>query len=342
MTVPTARRAIDLLLAESGSAKVVHVAFFGGEPLTNLELIREVVRYARGKESGAGKFVDFTLTTNGTLLSRSATDFLIDSGIGVTLSMDGPAEIHDRNRHTTGGRGSYAIVAEKARRLIERHPRPVGARVTLTRGTTEVARIFEHLTGVLGFAEVGFAPVTAADDAAFNLSDEELVAVFSGLKDLGQRYVEAAVTGRYIGLSNLHHLLRNLVRGSRSFVPCGAGIGLLGVDHDGALSLCHRFSGSRFEHFGSVFDGVDRDALAQFLAAAADRSGTGCATCRIRHLCAGGCYHESYVRYGQPTHPTYHHCNLMRTWIDFGIESMYRIHRGNPSFFDRHFRQHLA
>lgn len=58
----------------------------------------------------------------------------------------------------------------------------------------------------------------------------------------------------------------------------------------------------------------------------------GCEDCQIRNLCSGGCYHESYARYGDPTHPTYHYCELMRDWVDFGIEVYTRIMANNPAF----------
>ena len=110
---------------------------------------------------------------------------------------------------------------------------------------------------------------------------------------------------------------------------------MVAVDHSGGVNLCHRFTGSDVPLLGSVETGLDKPVLNDFLNQRLDKSETGCATCRIRNLCAGGCYHESYARYGDPIHPTYHYCDLMRDWIDFGIGVYTRIMAENPGFYDR-------
>ena len=110
---------------------------------------------------------------------------------------------------------------------------------------------------------------------------------------------------------------------------------MLAVDHEGGLNLCHRFTGSSLPTFGDVKTGIEKQALGAFLDQRLDRAGTGCETCRIRNFCAGGCYHESYARYQDPVHPTYHYCELMRDWVDFGIGVYSEIMAKNPSFIDR-------
>ena len=115
-----------------------------------------------------------------------------------------------------------------------------------------------------------------------------------------------------------------------------AGVGLLAVDTQGGLNLCHRFTGSDLPTFGDVSQGIDKPRLAGYLEQAADRSGSDCETCRIRNLCSGGCYHESYARYGDPNNPVWHYCDLMRDWVDFGIEVYATILARNPGYFDAH------
>ena len=277
------------------------------------------------------------MTTNATLLADDTIDWLDAHRFGLSISIDGPKAIHDRNRLTVGGQGTYETVRRKAERLLARyHARPVGARVTLTHGTTEVERIWDHLFNELGFAEVGFAPVTSGDISTFNLTGAELVEVFAGLKRLGARYLEAALEGRNIGFSNMHQLITDLHEGHKKALPCGAGLKMLAVDHKGELNLCHRFTGSTLPTFGDVKNGIQRAQLGDFLSQRLDRTDTGCASCRIRNLCSGGCYHESYARYGDPAHPTYHYCDLMRDWVDFGIEVYSRIMAGNPAFIEQH------
>jgi uncharacterized protein len=132
--------------------------------------------------------------------------------------------------------------------------------------------------------------------------------------------------------------MSDLYEGRKKALPCGAGVGLLAVDHKGDLNLCHRFTGSDMPRFGNVDEGIAKEALGAFLEKATDRADKGCSTCRIRNLCAGGCYHESYAHFGDPLSPTYHYCDLMRDWVDFGIEIYTEILVKNPGFF----RQHLS
>lgn len=333
MAFDTAVRSIDLLLAESPDRDAYNIVFFGGEPLSNMGLIREVVAHAEARFGALGRQVGFTLTTNATLLTPEIVDWLDAHRFGLTVSMDGPKALHDKNRKTVGGKGSYDAVAAKARMLLDRYrSRPVGARVTLTAGVTAIEEIFGHLKHDIGFAEVGFSPVTSGAMTAFNLNGEELREVFDGMKTLGRRYHAEALAGRNIGFSNMHQLMQDLWEGRSKALPCGAGVGMLAVDHEGAINLCHRFTGSEMT-YGSVQTGLERDKLSAFIEARADRTDKGCATCRIRNLCAGGCYHESYARYADPLKPTYHYCDLMRDWVDFGIEVYGDLIARAPQFF---------
>jgi uncharacterized protein len=337
MSTATAEASVEMLLKESPDETRYSVVFFGGEPLSNRPLIEHMVAYCEQRFAEAGKEVEFIMTTNATLLTEEIVDWLNAHRFGLSISIDGPKTVHDRNRITVGGQGTYDVVRRKADMLLSRYTsRPVGARVTLTRGITDVETIWNHLFNEMGFAEVGFAPVTSGDMADFNLTGEELVQVFANMKALGRRYLEAALEHRSIGFSNLHQLITDIHEGHKKALPCGAGLKMLAVDHQGELNLCHRFTGSSLPTFGNVHQGVKQAQLNDFLSQRLDRSNTGCDDCRIRNLCSGGCYHESYARYGDPTHPTYHYCELMRDWVDFGIEVYSRIMAVNPAFIDRY------
>jgi uncharacterized protein len=337
MAFDTAVRSIDLLLQESPDRDSYNIVFFGGEPLSNMALIRQVVAHAEPRFAALGKEVGFTLTTNATLLTEEIVDFLDAHRFGLTVSMDGPKALHDRNRKTVGGKGSYEIVAAKARMLLSRYrARPVGARVTLTAGVTAVEAIWDHLRNDIGFFEVGFSPVTSGPMAAFNLNGDELGEVFAGMKALGRRYRDEALGGRNIGFSNMHQLMQDLWEGRSKALPCGAGVGMLAVDHAGGLNLCHRFTGSDMDLFGDVRTGIEKEKLSGFIEARADRADKGCATCRIRNLCSGGCYHESYAHFSDPLKPTYHYCDLMRDWVDFGIEVYGDLIAKAPAYFHDH------
>ena len=334
MSFDTACRSIDMLLAESPDQPRYNIVFFGGEPLSNFPLITDVIAYAEALFGRAGKLVDFSLTTNATLLNAKIINYLNAHNVGIAVSIDGPKAYHDRNRITVGGKGSYETVAKKVRLLLASYnSRPVGARVTLTRGITDIETIWQHLYHTLGFSEVGFAPVTSGDIADYNLSDAEMVQVFGNMKRLGEKYLQAALENRSIGFSNLHQLITDIHEGSKKALPCGAGVGMVAIDHQGGVNLCHRFTGSDLPLLGDINNGIDKPALNSFLNQRLNRNNKGCATCHIRNLCAGGCYHESYARYNDPAKPTYHYCDLLRDWVDFGIGVYTRIMERNPDFY---------
>ncbi|MCV6589385.1 MAG: quinohemoprotein amine dehydrogenase maturation protein [Marinobacterium sp.] len=337
MSFETAVKSIEMLLAESPNQPRYNVVFFGGEPLSHMPVIRQVVDWCEQRFAQLSADVDFTLTTNATLLTPALIDYFNDKRFGLTVSMDGPKTMHDKNRITVGGQGTYDVVRKKVGMLLARYnARPVGCRVTLTRGITDVETIFDHLHNELGFSEVGFGPVTSGDISAFNLTADEMVEVFAGMKRLGRRYLSAALENRNTGFGNMHQLMTDIHEGNKKQLPCGAGVGLLAVDTQGGINLCHRFTGSELPLFGDVDSGIDKPALAQFVETRLDRSNTGCETCRIRNICSGGCYHESYAKYGDASVPSYHYCDLLRDWVDFGVEVYTRIMLENSAFFDRH------
>ena len=173
MSEETARESVDFMLRASGNSPVVRLTFFGGETLLNFAVLQKTIPYARARASEAGKRVEFSLTTNGTLLRPDVIEFLADNDVGVTISIDGPKEMQDRFRVFHDGRGSYDIVAPKVRALLKRHrSRPIGARVTLTADVLDITRIYRHLTEDIGFWEVGFAPVTTSPGRAHAIGED--------------------------------------------------------------------------------------------------------------------------------------------------------------------------
>ena len=335
MTFETAKQSIDMLLKESPDQTRYNVVFFGGEPLSNFTLIKDVIAYSEALFWSKGKIVDFSMTTNATLLTKNHIEYFDKHNVGLSVSIDGPKAYHDKNRISVTGQGTYDTVADKAKMLLSSYKsRPIGARVTLTTGITDIYTIWDHLFNTLGFSEVGFAPVTSGDISDFNLTPEELADVFTNMKKLGEKYLSAALENKTIGFSNLHQLITDIHEGTKKALPCGAGVGMVAVDHEGGLNLCHRFTGSDQPLIGDVKQGLDKPILNDFLNQRLEQSNQGCSTCNIRNLCAGGCYHESYARYGDPAKPTFHYCDLMRDWVDFGIHVYTEIMEHNPSFYD--------
>lgn len=333
MEEATARRAIDLLLRESTGHDRVNLVFFGGEPTTRFASIRALVPYAEAQAEKSGKAIDFSLTTNASLLTDEMIAFFQAHRFGISVSMDGDEEIHDRYRITIGGKGTHRHVSKNVRRLLAAcTARPVAARVTLSGGNTEVARIYRHLHDELGFTEVGFAPATAGNDSPLGLDEHEMRTVIDAMKALGREYTAQAKRGFRHGFSNMNQLMQDLYNGTRKSVPCGAGIGLLAVGVEGRLALCHRFTGTSFPSFGDVNAGIAQTELSAFLTQAQSRH-PACQGCSARSICSGGCYHESYVRHGTALSPTFSQCDFIREWLDFGIACFGEIMRANPGFF---------
>jgi len=333
MSEETARQAVDFALRESGANKAAHITFFGGETLMNFPVLKKTVAYARARAAEAGKDIDFSLTTNATLLRPDVIDFLADERIGVTISIDGPQEIQDKFRVFSNGLGSYEMVAPKIKALLARHTaRPIGARVTLTKQTLDVTRIYRHLHDEMGFWEVGFAPVTTAPQRGHAISDGGFDHLLAQFRALAAEFLQASLENRHHGFSNVRETLQEIHQGHAKAYPCGAGIGLMGVATDGNVALCHRFAGSDDHRFGSVTEGVDRAKQAAFLDAHHINHKTDCQSCWARPICAGGCYHEAHTRYGSTTGPNLHYCEWIRGWTHTCLEIYGELALKNPGF----------
>jgi len=331
MTEATARESVDFLLRESGAD--AHMTFFGGETLLNFRVLKTTVAYATEQAAALGKTIDFSMTTNATLLSDEVIDFLAEHRFGVTISMDGPPELQNKFRVFHNGKGSYDVIAPKIKALIAKHrSRPIGARVTLTRDTLDVRRIYDHLTHEIGFWEVGFAPVTASPDRPHAFGDEGFEQVLSEFRALAQDYLAAALENRHHGFSNVRETLGEIHKGASKAWPCGAGFGLLGVSTAGDVALCHRFAGSDDHKLGTVKDGIDRVRQAEFLDSHHVSDKTDCQTCWARPLCAGGCYHEAHTRFGTTNKPNLHYCDWIRGWTDTCLQIYGQIALINPEF----------
>jgi uncharacterized protein len=334
MSATTARNSVEFLLKESGS--VAHLTFFGGETLLNFPVLKETVAYARRRAAEVGKAIDFSLTTNATLLRSDIIDFLAENGIAVTVSMDGPRELQNKFRVFHNGAGSYDVVAPKIKELLRKHrSRPIGARVTLTSDTLDITRIYRHLTEEFGFFEVGFAPVTTSPTRPYAISDGGFDRMLEQFRELAREFLDHVAENRHHGFSNVKDTLEEIHKGVSKPYPCGAGLGLLGVSTDGDVAICHRFAGSETHKLGTVSDGIDREAQAAFLDQHHIAEKTDCHTCWARPLCAGGCYHEAHVRYGTTRRPNLHYCEWIRGWTETCLEIYADLSVRNPGFLAR-------
>jgi uncharacterized protein len=330
---------VDFMLKEAGASKVAHLTFFGGETLLNFKVLQKTLDYARERGKAVGKEVDFSLTTNATLLKPEIIEWLADNRVGVTVSIDGPRNAQDEFRVFKNGRGSYDVVLPKVKELLRRHrSRPIGARVTLTRQNLDVVQIYRHLHEEIGFWEVGFAPVTTSWNRDFAIEDSGFDYMLGQFRTLAEEFLEYTVQNRHHGFSNVKDTLEEIHKGVSKAYPCGAGLGLMGVSTDGDVALCHRFAGSEEHKIGSVLDGIDRARQTDFLERHHIASKTDCHTCWARPMCAGGCYHEAHTRYGSTAQPNLHYCEWIRSWTDTCLHVYGELSERNPGYlaqFDR-------
>ena len=336
MTEETARQSVETLIAESGANRKLQLTFFGGETLLNWKVLKPTMEYARRRAGEEGKFIDFALTTNATLLTSEIIQFLADNHVGVMVSIDGPPELQDSMRVFSNGRGSYDLIAPKIKELLRVHrSRPIGARVTLTSAGIDVPGIFRHLTEELGFFEVGFAPVTSSPGQDYAIDGDGFDKILEQFRQLADDYVRGALEDRYVGFANLSDMLGEIHQGVAKSYACGAGLGLLGVAPGGEVGLCHRFAGAGDHDFGNVATGIDTSKRVEHLEKAHIDKRTDCRTCWVRSLCAGGCYHEAQVRYGDRFHPNLHYCDWIRSWTALGLQVYGTLLDKNPAFLDR-------
>ena len=297
-----ARRASTSCCSEAGdnTTRAHHVLRRrDADELPGAEVARSPTRGGAPRE--VGKDVDFSLTTNATLLRPEVIDFLADE----------QRRRHDLDRRPAGPaeqvprvpqrQGSYDVVAPKIKALLQRHrTRPIGARVTLTRQTLDVRRIYAHLTDEIGFWEVGFAPVTTAPGRDYAIGDDGFDDMLGAVPRAGRTSsCDAALENRHHGFSNVRETLQEIHKGMSKAYPCGAGLGLMGVSTDGDVALCHRFAGSDAHKLGTRqrrHRSRAKQGTSSRRTTSTDK--TDCQTCWARPICAGGCYHEAHTRYG--------------------------------------------
>lgn len=337
MTEEIANASIDTLFREAGSRPKVHVTFFGGETLLNYPVMKSTVDYANRKAAELEKVVDYSLTTNATLLTEEIVDFLAANRFGVTVSMDGDRELHDKMRVFHNGKGSYDVIVPKIKMLLARHKtNSIGARVTLSSGVRHVRRIYEHLTKEIGFQGVGFSPATANTDRLYHIGGQQMDDVLDQFADLAWEYRDFALRGGQHYFTNASDTIKELHQGISKAYTCGAGLGMLGVGTSGDVAICHRFVDAPVAQMGNVMkDGVDHTARRQFLEDHHVGSRPDCHTCWVRPVCGGGCYHESYIHYGDTHASNLHQCDRVRGWIDTCLQIYGEITLKNPKFLER-------
>jgi uncharacterized protein len=326
MSAATAREAVDLLLSQAAPGERVNLSFLGGEPLVNRAVLRDATRYAKAEATRRGLQIGFSITSNGTLLDATDGEFFEEHGFAVTISLDGPREVHDRLRPYKGGRGSFDTVLRNVRPLLARQQRTqVSARVTVTPANLDLRGTLDELVA-LGFHSVGFSPLLSAPSGRGEMSRDDLAAMLDGMVACGEELERRTVAGRRYPFANLLFALQEIHKGTHRPYPCGAGAGYLGVSADGALAACHRFVGDPSGAMGRLADGVDRALQRDWLTERHVHRQEPCRSCWARYLCGGGCHHEVIHR-GRPA------CKYIRGWLHYCLGAYARLSAVCPELF---------
>jgi len=326
-----ARRYVDWLVEQSGEHNNLGITFFGGEPLLNMPVVRDAADYARKVAGEHGKTIRFSMTTNGTLITPEAVDFIEEIDCQVTVSLDAVGKQNDRLRPFHSGKGSYDMIMERIVPLLER--RAASARVTVTRKNLDVVHTVKTLLDA-GFTEVGCSPVDAKDPA-FDLRGEDYERLLQGFGELTEEFIREGLQGRMFGFSNIKNLLKAIHDGHNKEYPCGAGLQMVAGAPNGDMSLCHRFVGEDDYVLGNVqAGGLDRGKRLQVLSDIRLDQRSDCGSCWARYICSGGCHHVNFLFEGSPQQTYRTHCDYLRAWYLLGLQTYATLVSEKPDFFD--------
>lgn len=324
MSTEVALAAVERLLKTADPTGPVTVGFLGGEPLLNRALIHQVVAYAEQLGTERRLDVRFSVTTNGTLLNEDDLQLLRARRFAVTVSVDGDAVLHDRQRPTAKGRGSFSAIALRLAPLLQ-HPgqAQVGARMTVKTGCQDLQDRFDAVLA-MGFADVGVSPLRVSRDGS-ELTDDDWPIYLDELTRVSQRELEHARLGGTIRLTNLAVALKQIHSGASSPYPCGAGGGYFSVAATGKWYACHRAVGEAEYELGDS-NVLDEARRVEFLADRHVHNQTDCNTCWARYLCSGSCHQEASTRSSAS-------CDFIRGWLSFCLTAYCELGATRPDYF---------
>ncbi len=319
MTYETGKQALDFLIANSGSRRNLEVDFFGGEPLMNWKVVKDLVAYGRQQEKIHNKNFRFTLTTNGVLLNDEMMEFANKEMGNVVLSVDGRKEVHDFMRPFPKGAGSYDLILPKFQKFAEsRNQDKYYVRGTFTRHNLDFSKDVLHLAD-LGFKQISVEPVVAPDDAEYSIRREDLPQIFEEYDLLSKEMIRREKEGNGF---NFFHFMIDLTGGPcvyKRLSGCGSGTEYLAVTPWGDLYPCHQFVGDEKFLMGNVWDGVKTPEIQKDFRHCNVYTKEECRNCFARFYCSGGCAANSYNMHGT-IHSTYEiGCELQRKRVECAI-----------------------
>ena len=319
MSFETGKRALDFLIEHSGRRHNLEVDFFGGEPLMNWNVVKDLVAYARTQEGPRNKKFRFTLTTNGMLIDDDVIEFANKEMHNVVLSLDGRKEIHDRLRVDYAGRGSYDRIVPKFQKLVEsRGGKGYYMRGTFTHANPDFTKDVFHMAD-LGFTELSMEPVVCAPDNPAALTEEDLPIVLEQYEILAKEMLKREEEGR--GFTFYHYML-DLTRGPciyKRISGCGSGTEYMAVTPWGDLYPCHQFVGEEAYRLGDVWRGVTNAPLREEFRSCNAYARPECADCWAKLYCSGGCAANAYHASGSIRGVYEAGCELFRKRMECAI-----------------------
>jgi uncharacterized protein len=294
--------------------------------LANREALQAVTRYAKERAKAETKEINFSITTNGTLLTIGDAEFFERYGFSVSVSLDGIGEMHDQLRPFKSGKGSYEKIIRNVKPLLALQKNmQVSARVTVTPRNLHLKETLDELIR-LGFHSVGFSPMLSSPGGNDEMDAASLEDMLENMIACGQEFEKNLVAGKRYPFSNMSTALKEIHRGTHRPYPCGAGAGYLGVSASGELAACHRFVEDKKGYFGNLTGGIDRIRQQAWLTERHVHRQEPCKSCWARYLCGGGCHHEVINR-GRPA------CDYIRGWLNYVLQAYTRILDQRPDFF---------
>ena len=319
MSFEVGRRALDFLVENSGSRRNLEVDFFGGEPLMNLDVVKQLVAYAREIEGPAKKNFRFTLTTNGLLIDDDLIEFANREMSNVVLSLDGRREVHDRYRVDYRGEGSWERIVPKFQKLVSaRGGKGYYMRGTFTHANPDFLNDIKTMLD-LGFTELSMEPVVSAPNDPAALTDEDLPTVLGQYEELAELMLKRHREGRPF---TFYHYMLDLKDGPciyKRISGCGSGTEYMAVTPWGDLYPCHQFVGEERFRLGNVWDGVTAPDVQEEFAACNVYTRPECKECWAKLYCSGGCAANAYHSTGSVNGVYAYGCELFRKRMECAI-----------------------
>ena len=319
MSFEVGKQAFDFLIANSGTRKNLEVDFFGGEPLMNWDVVKQLVAYARSIEKQYNKNFRFTFTTNGMLINDEVIDFLNKEMTNVVLSLDGRKEVNDHFRKNYAGQGSYDTIVPNFQRLVgKRGGKDYYVRGTFTHNNVDFTNDLFHMAD-LGFTELSMEPVVCPPDDPYALTKEDLPKLFEQYEILAKEMLRRKKEGR--GFTFYHYML-DLKNGPciyKRITGCGSGTEYMAVTPWGELFPCHQFVGDPKYSLGNIWDGVTNTAVQDEFRSCNAYARPECKDCWAKLYCSGGCAANAYHATGSISGIYEYGCELFKKRIECAV-----------------------